>query len=235
MADSLDHVARAGLPLGADHGCALVNAAKRLPEVAAAAHERHLELVLVDVQLLVRRGEHLALVDVVDAHRLDDLRLDEVSDAALGHYGNRDRFHDGLDHGRVGHAGYATVRTDVSRHTLQGHDGNSAGLLRDARLLRVHDVHDYATFKHLRAVGHTRARQQRDVCGDNPCRRQVAKLRAQAPGWARCRSHRQGARRSLRKQWRDTYLRQPLLDGRRGGASRVDDSGRHRGSMGLSS
>ena len=34
---------------------------------------------------LVGGRQHLALVDVVDLERLQDLRLDEVPDAALGH------------------------------------------------------------------------------------------------------------------------------------------------------
>ena len=42
----------------------------RLAQVAAAADERHLERVLVDVVLLVGGGQHLGLVDVVDAERL---------------------------------------------------------------------------------------------------------------------------------------------------------------------
>ena len=54
----------------------------------------HLEGVLVDVVQLVRRGEDLRLVDVVDAQRLEHLRLDEVADARLGHDRDRDRVHD---------------------------------------------------------------------------------------------------------------------------------------------
>ena len=49
VAHGLDDVAGAGLALGADHGGAFVDAPERLAQVAAAAHERHLEGVLVDV------------------------------------------------------------------------------------------------------------------------------------------------------------------------------------------
>ena len=85
LADGLDDVAGAGLALGPHHRRALVDPAQRLAEVPAAAHERDLEGVLVDVVPLVGRGQDLGLVDVVDAERLEDLRLDEVADAGLGH------------------------------------------------------------------------------------------------------------------------------------------------------
>ena len=55
------------------------------PEVGGPAHEGHGERPLVDVVGLVGRRQHLGLVDVVDAERLEDLRLDEVADAGLGH------------------------------------------------------------------------------------------------------------------------------------------------------
>ena len=42
VADSLHDVAGASLTLGADHGRALADAAQRLAQVAAAAHERNL-------------------------------------------------------------------------------------------------------------------------------------------------------------------------------------------------
>ena len=89
LADRLDDVAGAGLALGPDHRRALVDPAERLAEVPAAAHERHLEGVLVDVVRLVGGGQDLGLVDVVDAERLEHLGLDEVADAGLGH--DRDR------------------------------------------------------------------------------------------------------------------------------------------------
>ena len=70
VADGLDDVAGAGLALRADHARALGDAPQRLAEVGGAAHERHGEGPLVDVVGLVGRGEHLGLVDVVDAERL---------------------------------------------------------------------------------------------------------------------------------------------------------------------
>ena len=83
---------------GADHGGALGNAAQGLAQVATAADEGHLEGVLVDVVDVVGRGEHLRLVDVVDAQGLQDLRLHKVANAGLGHDRDGDRRLDGLDH-----------------------------------------------------------------------------------------------------------------------------------------
>lgn len=45
--------------LGADHGGTLSDAAQGLAQVAAAAHERHLEVVLVDVVDLISGGQNL--------------------------------------------------------------------------------------------------------------------------------------------------------------------------------
>src|SRR4051794_17627377 len=62
-----DDVGRAGLALGADHRRALGDAAQCLAQVGGAADERNGERALRDVVRLVGRGEHLRLVDVVDA------------------------------------------------------------------------------------------------------------------------------------------------------------------------
>ncbi len=54
--DRVDHVAGAGLTLGADHGRAFGDAAQGFSEIARAADERNLEGVLVDVVRLRRPG-----------------------------------------------------------------------------------------------------------------------------------------------------------------------------------
>ena len=149
VAHGLDDVAGAGLALRADHGRALADAAQRLAEVGGAAHERHGEGPLVDVVGLVGRRQHLGLVDVVDAERLEHLGLDEVADAGLGHDRDRDGGLDALDHLRVAHAGDAAVAADVGRHPLEGHDRHRAGVLGDLGLLGVDDVHDDAALEHL--------------------------------------------------------------------------------------
>ena len=91
VAHGLDHVAGASLALGPDHGRALGDPPQGLAQVGGAAHERHLEVVLVDVVRLVRGGEHLGLVDVVDVERLEHLRLGEVADPRLGHHRDASR------------------------------------------------------------------------------------------------------------------------------------------------
>ena len=149
MAHGLDHVAGAGLALGADHRRSLADPAQRLAEVGGAAHERHGELPLVDVVGLVGRGQHLGLVDEVDTERLEDLGLDEVADAGLGHHRDRHRGLDALDHLGIAHAGDATVAADVGRHPLERHHGAGAGVLGDLGLLGCDDVHDDAALEHL--------------------------------------------------------------------------------------
>ena len=153
VADGLDDVAGAGLALRADHGGAFGDAAQRLTEVARAAHERHRERPLVDVELLVGGRQHLGLVDVVDAERLQDLRLHEMADARLRHDRDRDGLLDLLDLGGVGHAGDAAVATDVGGNPLERHDGARAGVLGDLRLVGGGDVHDDAALEHLGQAG----------------------------------------------------------------------------------
>src|SRR5947207_251657 len=93
----LDDVPCARLALAADHRRALVDPAQCFTELARAAHEGNFEGVLVDVKLQIGRRQHLALVDVVDADRFQDLRFYEVADARLGHDRDRDRVHDRVD------------------------------------------------------------------------------------------------------------------------------------------
>ena len=107
VAHRLHDVAGAGFAFRAHHRGAFADAAERLPEVTAAADEGNLERVLVDVVTLVRGGEHLGLVDIIHAHRFEQLRLDEVADATLRHHGDGDGVHDARDHVGVGHAGDA--------------------------------------------------------------------------------------------------------------------------------
>jgi hypothetical protein len=151
--DSVDDVARSGLALGADHGCAFGDAAEGLPEVAGSADKGRGEGVLVDVVDLVGGSEDLGLVDEVDAELLQDLRLGKVADAGLGHDGDGDGGDDPLDELGVGHAGDAAFGADHGGDALEGHDGGGAGLFGDARLLDVHDVHDHAAFEHLSQAG----------------------------------------------------------------------------------
>ena len=104
---------------------------------------------MIDV---IGRGENLGLVDVIDLDGLQDLRLDNVTDAALGHDGDGDGLLDALDHLGVAHARDAACGADVGRNALECHDGAGACLLGDACLLGRGDVHDDAALEHLREL-----------------------------------------------------------------------------------
>jgi hypothetical protein len=106
--------------------------------------------MLVDVVVLVGRGEHLALIDIVHADGLQDLRLDEVADAALGHDRDADGGHDRADQARVGHARHPALNADVGRNPLERHDRHGPGLLGDHGMFGRDHVHDDAPLEHLR-------------------------------------------------------------------------------------
>ena len=150
MGDGLNDIARARFALGANHACALCDAAERFAQITRAANERHVELGLVDVVNVVGGGEDLTLVDVVDLDRLEDLRLYEMTDAALRHDRDGNGLLNAADHAGVAHAGYAAGRTDVRRDALERHDCASAGFLCNLCLLRSGNVHDDAALEHLR-------------------------------------------------------------------------------------
>jgi len=145
----LDDVAGAGLALGANHAGPLGDAPQRFAQVGGAAHERHRERPLVDVMCLVRGGQHLRLVDVVDIEGFEHLGLAEVADPGLGHDRNRHGRLDALDHRRVAHAGHTAVTADVGRHAFERHHGDRAGILRDLGLLGRDDIHDDAAPEHV--------------------------------------------------------------------------------------
>ncbi len=149
MSHGFDHVAGAGLSLGADQTRALADASERLTQVRRAAHERHGEGPLVDVVLLVGRRENFGLVDVVDVERLEDLGLGEVSDAGLGHDRDGHRGLDPLDHLGIAHPRDAAVSADVGGNALEGHDRDGTRVFGDLGLFRVDDVHDDATAQHV--------------------------------------------------------------------------------------
>ena len=111
----LDDVAGTGLALRTDHARALGHATQRLAQVRGPADEGNRERELVDVVRLVGRGEDLGLVDEVDSQRLEDLGLDEMSDACLGHDRNLHGGLDALDHLRVTHSRDATVTSEIGR------------------------------------------------------------------------------------------------------------------------
>ena len=149
MGGRVGHVTGAGLAFGADHRRTLADTPQRLTQIRCTADERHGELPLVDVVGVVGRRQHLGLVDVVHTEALQDLRLDEVTDAGLGHHRDGDRGDDALDHVGVAHPRHPALGADIGRHPLQRHHRDGAGALGDTGLLRRDDVHDHAALEHL--------------------------------------------------------------------------------------
>ena len=178
----VDDVAGSRLALRPDHRGAFRDPPQRLAEVRRTADERHGERPLVHVVLDVGRREDLGLVDVVDLERLEDLRLGEVPDPALGHHRDRDGLLDLLDLLGIAHSRDSPVAPDVCGDALERHHRAGAGLLGDARLLGVDDVHDDAALEHL---GEARLDPQRPVLGH---RRSLATLRVSRPLWIAARS-----------------------------------------------
>ena len=152
VAHGLDDIASARLALGTNHGRALRNAAQRFAQVLRTAHERHVELVLVDVVHVVGGAEHFGFVDVVDFDGLQNAGFGDVADAHLRHDRDGHGLLNALDHGRVAHAGDATGRANIGRNALERHHRACARVLRDPRLLGGGDVHNHATLEHLRQI-----------------------------------------------------------------------------------
>ena len=80
----LDNVARPGFALGANHRRAFANTPQRLTQISRTANEGNfLEGALVDVVRLIGRGEHFALVDVVDTERFENPTFHESDRCGL--------------------------------------------------------------------------------------------------------------------------------------------------------
>ncbi len=72
-----------------------------------------------------------------------------MTNAALRHHRDGDRFFNLNDQLGIAHAGNAALRADIGRHALQRHYRRRSRLFRDARLLRVHHVANYPALQHL--------------------------------------------------------------------------------------
>ncbi|MPM69177.1 hypothetical protein SDC9_116121 [bioreactor metagenome] len=90
---------------------------------------------------IVRRGEHLALVNVIDAYGLQDLGLHEMTYAAFRHDRYRYRIRYPLDHQGIAHPRYAAGCAYVRRYPFQCHYGAGPCLLGYERLLRGRNIH----------------------------------------------------------------------------------------------
>mmetsp|Transcript_2980 Transcript_2980/g.6762 ORF Transcript_2980/g.6762 Transcript_2980/m.6762 type:complete len:274 (+) Transcript_2980:275-1096(+) len=148
--NSSQHISCSSFAFGTNHRSAFRNSSQSLPQIAAAADKRNLEWILVDVVFFVCNRQHFGFVNVIDFDCFKNLRLDKMTNAALGHYRNRHRLLDGFDHLGVGHSRYSAILSDVSRNFLKRHHSAGARFFSDASLLRVHHIHDYTTFQHLR-------------------------------------------------------------------------------------
>jgi hypothetical protein len=129
--------------------CALGDAPQSLPQIPSPAHERDFVTALVDVMLFIGRRQHLALVDVVHAQRLEHASFREMANAGLGHYGNRNRAHDVTNDADRSHARHPALFPDIGGHALERHHGRRAGVFGDLRLLYIGDVHDDAALEHF--------------------------------------------------------------------------------------
>ena len=105
---------------------------------------------LVDVVGVVGRGEHLGLVDVVDAERLQHLGLDEVADPGLGHDrdGDRASMIPSIMSGSLirDTPPWARMSAGTRSSAMTATAPASSAIL---RLLRRDDVHDHAALEHL--------------------------------------------------------------------------------------
>src|SRR5215471_3772061 len=144
VTDGFDNIAGAGFTLGANHGRAFSDAAKRFSKIARATDERDAVVVLPDVIFFVSGSEDFALVDEIHLQRLQNFRFGEVADADLGHDRDRDGLHNLADDFDGSHASDAAFLANVGGHALEGHDSAGASVFGDFGLLGVSDVHDDA-------------------------------------------------------------------------------------------
>ena len=98
---------------------------------------------------IIGRGEHLALVNIIDLDGLQNLSLCKMADTTLCHDRDRDGLLDALDHLRVAHARHATSCTNVGRNALKSHNGTSTCSLSNLSLFRGCYIHDNTALKHL--------------------------------------------------------------------------------------
>ena len=149
----MNYVTGTSFAFGADHRRAFRNTAQGLAQIAGAANERNREGVLIDVVRFVSRRKNFGLVDVVDAELLQDLRLGEMADAALGHHGDRYSGHDFANLLGGGHAGHAALSANLGGYALERHHGDRSGALGDFGLAGIGDVHNDAALQHFGQAG----------------------------------------------------------------------------------
>ena len=149
MTYCLHHVAGTRLTLRANHRSTLVDTAQRLAQILRTADKRHSKFCFINMVYIVSRREHLALINIVNLQRLQNLRLNEMTNTHLSH--NRDRYSvlNLLNQLRVAHACHAAGSTDIRRNLLQRHNCAGTCSLSNFCLLGIGYVHDNAALKHL--------------------------------------------------------------------------------------
>ena len=149
VADRLDDIAGAGFAFGTDHSGAFCDAAQRLAQIARTTDKWHFEVVLINVVLFVRRREHFAFINVIDAQYFENASFGEMSDAYLCHDRYRNGRHDVANHANLRHARHAAFLTYIGGDAFERHDGCGAGLLGNARVVGIHHIHDHPAFQHF--------------------------------------------------------------------------------------
>ena len=149
MAYGFHDISGPWLAFRTQHRSPFTNPAQRFTQIAATADERNSIVGFQKVEFLIGRGQHFALVDVVDAHRFQDAGFGDVADAGFRHDGNADGVHHFLDDGGIRHPCNPAGCADIRGHALQSHDRHGTSRFGDPCLLRVHDIHDDAAFLHL--------------------------------------------------------------------------------------
>jgi hypothetical protein len=149
VTNSFNDIAGPSFTFSSDKSRALMYSTKSLSEIGSSTHEGGFEKVFIDVKKWIRWGQNLRFIDEVDSDRLEDLRFGEVSDSDLRH--NRDAYRrfDLFDHFGVAHASDSPVAADVKWNSLKSHNRHRSGVLSDASLLNIDDVHDHAVTQHL--------------------------------------------------------------------------------------
>ncbi len=149
MPNGLNNVPGTGFTLRANHRRTFTDAAERFTEITASAYKRNLERLLVDVELIVGRGKHFAFIYEIHTKTLQDLCLNEVSNSAFGHDGDRNGILNTFDHAWIAHSSDAAVGANVGWNSLKRHDRLSARIRRDFRFFRVNHVHNDAALEHF--------------------------------------------------------------------------------------
>ena len=145
MTYCLHNVTGTGLTFGTDHGCTFVDTAQCFAQILGTADKRYVKLGFVNMVNVISRRKYLALVDIINFQRFQNLCFYKMTDAHLCHNRNGNSVLNFLNQLRVAHACYTACCTDIGRNLLQRHNSAGTCCLCDTRLLRCRNIHNYAT------------------------------------------------------------------------------------------